>query len=279
MARIRSLKIGFFKNEHLAELLAHDRLLFAGLWLLADRAGRLEDRPTRIRAELFPYETYDVDGGLERLETAGFVHRYTVEDGRYVQVVAFTKHQTPHPKEAQSQYPPPLTEKPRKDTAGRETPRKASGEPIGIFCSMGSGSMGSGSRDLASIGDQALVKIEDQRAVDLRARARSALFDQFWDCYPKHGGEADEAAAELVFAALKPTEDLVAKMIHTLGWKSQSSQWREDGGRFIPKAAKWLSQKGWQEEKPRIEPARSTNTKTSKTLEAARNVAKRLQGR
>jgi len=33
------------------------RLLYPGLWMLADREGRLEDRPLRIKAEILPYDT------------------------------------------------------------------------------------------------------------------------------------------------------------------------------------------------------------------------------
>ena len=61
MARARLLKPGFFRNEMLAELPHATRLLFAGLWLISDREGRLEDRPKRIGADIFPYETLDVD--------------------------------------------------------------------------------------------------------------------------------------------------------------------------------------------------------------------------
>jgi hypothetical protein len=32
------------------------RLLFTGLWCLADREGRLEDRPAEIKAEIFSYD-------------------------------------------------------------------------------------------------------------------------------------------------------------------------------------------------------------------------------
>jgi len=48
MARSRNIKPGFFRNEMLAECSPLARLLFAGLWCLADRFGRLEDRPKRI---------------------------------------------------------------------------------------------------------------------------------------------------------------------------------------------------------------------------------------
>jgi hypothetical protein len=54
MARTRSIKPSFFKNEFLAECEPMARLLFIGLWTLADSQGRMEFRPMRIRAELFP---------------------------------------------------------------------------------------------------------------------------------------------------------------------------------------------------------------------------------
>ena len=54
MARARNIKPGFFKNELLAEMPPETRLLFMGLWCLADREGRFEDRPKKIKMELFP---------------------------------------------------------------------------------------------------------------------------------------------------------------------------------------------------------------------------------
>ncbi len=50
--RARGIKPAFFKNEELAELGTVAQLLFIGLWCLADREGRLEDRPKRIGAEV-----------------------------------------------------------------------------------------------------------------------------------------------------------------------------------------------------------------------------------
>ena len=45
MARARNIKPGFFRNADLVEMPIEARLLFIGLWTLADRSGRLEDRP------------------------------------------------------------------------------------------------------------------------------------------------------------------------------------------------------------------------------------------
>ena len=105
MARARNIKPGFFKNEVLVALPFEVRLLFVGLWTLADREGRLEDRPVRIKMEVFPADAVDVDGGLSFLARDGFIERYEVEGRRYIQILAWQKHQNPHPREAQSEIP------------------------------------------------------------------------------------------------------------------------------------------------------------------------------
>ena len=105
MARARLLKPGFFSNDRLAEASLAARLLFAGLWTVADREGRLEDRPKRIKAGVLPYDDVDVDLLLDELALGGFVVRYEVAGQRLIQVVTFAKHQSPHPKEPASQLP------------------------------------------------------------------------------------------------------------------------------------------------------------------------------
>lgn len=111
MARSRNIKPGFFKNEILAELPAEARLLFIGLWTIADREGRLEDRPRKIKGELFPYEDrFDVEAMLDSLHSNCFIVRYEVENRKYLEIVNFVKHQDPHYKEKASEIPPPKGE-------------------------------------------------------------------------------------------------------------------------------------------------------------------------
>ena len=107
MARARNIKPGFFKNEDLAECSPWARLCFAGLWTLADREGRLEDRPKRIKGELFAFDTVDVDPLLGELEKYGFIMRYTVGGRRLIQITKFDLHQHPHHKEPSSTIPSP----------------------------------------------------------------------------------------------------------------------------------------------------------------------------
>jgi len=105
MARSRNIKPGFFKNYDLADAGPIAQLLFAGLWCLADRDGRLEDKPRLIKAEIFPYYDADVDGELTVIERLGFVKRYQCKGVAVVQIQNFIKHQNPHHTEKASILP------------------------------------------------------------------------------------------------------------------------------------------------------------------------------
>ena len=110
--RARNIKPGFFKNEELAELPYEGRLLFIGLWCLADREGRLEDRPKRIKGELFSFDSVDVDKLLNQLASLNLIIRYEVGGLKYIEIPKFSTHQNPHYKENPSIIPPSSTQKP-----------------------------------------------------------------------------------------------------------------------------------------------------------------------
>jgi len=136
MARARNVKPSFFTNDDLAELPFEYRLLFIGLWTLADREGRLEDRPKKIRMAVFPTDDVDVDRGLEALAGRGFILRYQVDGGRYIEILTFRKHQNPHHREPASTIPAP-------GSGGMDEP-SAQGKPRAPAPSMGEASPGQG---------------------------------------------------------------------------------------------------------------------------------------
>ena len=105
MARARNIKPGFFHNESLAECCFQARLLFAGLWTLADREGRLEDLPKRIKAQVFPYDDADMAKLLGELELNGFIKRYSAEGVNVIWIESFLKNQNPHHTEKDSELP------------------------------------------------------------------------------------------------------------------------------------------------------------------------------
>lgn len=106
MARARNIKPGLYKNEDLAECSIWARFIFPGLWMLADREGRLEDRPKRIKGELLPFDMQDAEPLLRELTTRGFILRYKNSDGSFIQILKFKEHQTPHYSEKPSVIKP-----------------------------------------------------------------------------------------------------------------------------------------------------------------------------
>jgi len=94
MARTRNLKPGFFANEQLGDCDPLARLLFAGLWTIADREGRLQDKPKKIKAMLLPYDDCDVDALLDQLARPdafgeSLVVRYVVDGVPYPAIPTF----------------------------------------------------------------------------------------------------------------------------------------------------------------------------------------------
>jgi hypothetical protein len=107
MARARNVKPGLYKNEDLADCSIWARYIFPGLWMLADREGRMEDRPKRIKGELLPHDNVDINPLLDELVQFGFILRYQIDGIRYIQVIKFSDHQTPHVREQASTIPAP----------------------------------------------------------------------------------------------------------------------------------------------------------------------------
>lgn len=210
MARARNIKPGFFTNDHLADCDPLARLLFIGLWCMADREGRLEDRPKKIKAELLPYDNANIDKLLSQLIEREFLIRYTVEGKQYLQVDKFAKHQNPHIKEAESTIPAP-------DSHGAST----------VLATTQTGTSRADSQSLIP---------------DSQSHTR---FAAFWDAYPKKKSKGD---AERAFAKLKPSEQLLAWMLKAISQAKTSDDWRKEGGQFIPHPATWLNAKGWEDQ-------------------------------
>lgn len=106
--RARNVKPSLFKNELLATSDPLNAWVFEGLWCLADREGRLEDRPRRIHLEINPGRAYEgTEAALAWLAENGFIVRYSHGSGQYIQVANFAKHQNPHVREPASAIAPP----------------------------------------------------------------------------------------------------------------------------------------------------------------------------
>lgn len=234
MARSRNIKPGFFSNEHLAELDFATRLLFIGLWTEADREGRLEDRPRRLKMALFPADNVDVDRMLNDLDHLGFIKRYTTGDLKAIQVVNWAKHQNPHMKEAKSVIP---------EAIDLEAPQ---GEH-GASTVQAPDSHGSFPADSLSL--DSLNLIPDSLNPSPATVDCAELFARFWKLYPRKVGKDK---AEKAWAKLKLTQDLFNEIIAALAKHAVTPGWTKDGGQFIPHASTWLNGKRWEDEVPEV---------------------------
>lgn len=99
MARARNIKPAFFDNDLLAEIEPLGRLLFIGLWTIADHKGDLIYREKRIKAQILPYDNCDIKKIMINLDKSGFIRFYSDGESIYLNIMNFSKHQNPHKNE------------------------------------------------------------------------------------------------------------------------------------------------------------------------------------
>lgn len=103
--RTRDLKPDFWSDERVVLVSDSAKLLFQGLWNLADRCGRLEDKPVTIGFKVRPWDPSAVPTLLTELQSVGLIIRYSVNGLDCIGVPGLVTHQRIHPKEMASKLP------------------------------------------------------------------------------------------------------------------------------------------------------------------------------
>jgi hypothetical protein len=269
MARTRLLHPKFFSNEQLGDLPFEARLCYAGLWCLADRAGRLEDRPKRIRVELFPYDSIDVDQVLQRLHDGGFILRYTVDAARFIEIPKFLEYQTPHIREAKSVIPAPAESiDPARDQAGTSTDllqgKASEGSPVRVPVSVSvpvpvsvSERDTPTSAENADAAPQPTLPITpaptSQQQAGRRGNRRTPKhlltmpeeMAPVWALYPNKDGRQEAIQA---WQQVRPAEDDRQRMLAHVDLKRKTVEWTKDEGRFCPRLSSYLRGRRWLDE-------------------------------
>ena len=263
MARSRNIKPGLYKNEELAECSIWSRYLFPGLWTIADKSGRLEDRPKRIKADLLPFDDKNVEPMLQELAQKGFILRYTANGQKYIQIIKFDKHQNPHFRESPSTIPAPTDEQKSlgllthyddvkasgfSAMQSDESPRlNADGKPVEPRASPGLGTDKARPSPADSlIPDSPITALSKSRRINL-----NGAFIQFWTAYPRHEAKGQ---AEKAWISLKPDQALEQKILQAVDQQKLTgclqTAFAQDGRSVIPLPASWLNAKRWQDEEP-----------------------------
>jgi hypothetical protein len=190
---------------------------------MADRRGRLEDRPRRIKVECLPFDDCDVDAMLWDLQEAGFIERYEAENIEIIQISAFEKHQRITGKEAMAEsefpeyYQGSNREAPEKQPGSQERKgkeRKGKDRPIGLV--------------------QPTPKFTEDQV------------QAIYQAYPKH--EAKQDALKAIRTALaKVSPDALIEAVHA--YAAAVTEWSAEDREYIPLPASWIRKGKWEDDR------------------------------
>jgi hypothetical protein len=228
--RARNIKPGFFLNEELADIEAPwGRLCFAGLWCMADREGRLEDRPRRIKAEVFPYDKKmpPIEKILTELAKKKFIRRYAIKDEKFIEINTFLKHQRPHTTERVSGLPAPLINGESTLINGESTLLNGGNPPDSL------------------IPDSLVTPLPPPRG----GNGSEPDFEEWWQELPPQMRKG-QGKALLVWKRLRRRGQLppLAEMLRVLKAQRRSEAWEREEGRFIPLPENYLAKRRFQDE-------------------------------
>lgn len=107
----RIIKESICRSDSIDSLSWFEEVLFYRLIVVCDDYGRFDGRPAIIRGACFPLKDMRLDqieDALKGLTIAGMIRRYETEDGAFLQLTAWGKHQQIRAKN--SKYPAPDSE-------------------------------------------------------------------------------------------------------------------------------------------------------------------------
>lgn len=214
----RIIKESICTSDNIDKLSLFQEVMFYRLIVNCDDYGRMDARPSILKAKLFPLKNYrndQIEDALRTLSSMELVILYTVGGKPFLQMTTWDRHQTVRAKK--SKYP---------------SPQQADENSCDQMISPES--------------DCARDPIQSE-STPQRAETSSAadMFERFWHAYPKKQGKG---AAEKAFRNINPSEELTDRMISAVDKARASDQWRRENGRFIPNPSTWLNQKRWEDE-------------------------------
>jgi hypothetical protein len=95
--KIRTIKPAFWSSAKIASVSREARLVFIGLWNVADDEGRLLGGTKGLAGLLFEHDedvgAREIASWLDQLEGCGLIHRYSVAGVGYIDIPGFFEHQ------------------------------------------------------------------------------------------------------------------------------------------------------------------------------------------
>lgn len=211
MARIRTIKPEFWRDEALASVSPEACLLGLGLLNHCDDEGYFNANPKLVESDIFPLRELKSKTTvlLQELCKIGYLVVFQGSDGKtYGCIKNFHKHQVIN---------------------------KKTSSKIKHLCEL--------PHDYGS--DAVVLPMGKERKGKEQSESYDSLFGRFYEAYPK---KVAKAAAQKAFRSCNPDESLLQTMLEALRLQSESPDWQKDGGKYIPNPATWLNGERWKDQ-------------------------------
>ena len=233
MARKRMIDPNIWESEDFSTLSMLGKILFIGLFSLADDEGRGKANPAFIRSKLFPYtaekvRVADIETALSEIAHSMSVTFYTVDGSQYYALTHWENWQ-------KIDRPSPST-----------IPAPEDGEPF----VEDSSNIRRGLDEDSLLIEKNKNRTEENKNKKENTNKTRARFSDFWSAYPKKVAKPD---AERAWNKLNADDDLVERIIEDVDRRKTGSEWNKDNGRYIPYPATYLNQHRWEDEEPNHE--------------------------
>ncbi len=202
----RIIKESICRSGSIDSLSWFEEVLFYRLIVVCDDYGRFDGRLAIIRGSCFPLKDMRLDqieDALKKLAIAGMIQRYKTEDGAFLQLTAWGKHQQIRAKN--SKYPAPVEEY-------HPLPSKYSENHHEIVLDINGNQMISD--DIGCPRNrESRIEIRESRSENTGAHAiRPLRFEEFWDAYPNKQRRhlAEKAYCDLIVSGIVTEDALIS---------------------------------------------------------------------
>lgn len=230
MARIRTIKPGFFCSEDVSVLPLRARLTWIGLWTHCDDHGRTKENVKLIKAGVWPLDDVslrDIEFDLNTLADRRRIVRYEVDGQRFLAITNWHHHQQVNRPQPSKHPAPPVA-------VGVPEPGDA-GWCEDCWITQQSVSNPGGFSD-----ESLRERNKEGKGKDSCASAEE--FDSFWNAYPRKVGK--QAAWKAWVKAVKTADPPV--LIEAA--QRYAASRRGEDPKYTAHPTTWLNQGRWEDE-------------------------------
>ena len=250
MARIRTIKPEFWRSPDVMGLSYFQRLLFIGLWNLADDHGRGNYDPSAIAADLFLTEyslnphgvLTDVSCAFAEYEKRDMVTVYHVKKRDYFQIANWRSHQKPN-RPTDSKIP--TIDQAEYIVHGGLT--EGSVNTHGGISEDSLPEQGTGNREQGT-GNITYALDAEAPSAKKRKASTDTYADEFAEWYADYPRKRSRKQAEKAFAKARKEGATVQELTDGLAKAKRSWQLEGRDSTKIPYPASWLNAEGWADE-------------------------------